>query len=77
MMGDNRDNSYDSRYWQAVPKDLVLGEAIMVHWSWDETKLPSPDVTVSDPLSVPRLFAFNVVHFFQKVRWNRLFDVIS
>lgn len=77
MMGDNRDNSYDSRYWQAVPKDLILGEAIMVHWSWDETKFPSPEVTVSDPLSVPRLFAFNVVHFFQKVRWNRLFDVIS
>ena len=77
MMGDNRDNSYDSRFWQAVPKDLILGKAMMVHWSWDESRNPSPEVTVSDPLSVPRLFAFNVVHFFQKVRWGRLFSVIS
>ena len=76
MMGDNRDNSYDSRYWQAVPKDLILGEAIAVHWSWDESIHPSPEVSVTDPLSVPRLFAFNVAHFFQKVRWNRLFGLI-
>jgi len=76
MMGDNRDNSYDSRYWKAVPKDLILGEAILVHWSWDESIHPSPEVSVTDPLSVPRLFAFNVVHFWDKVRWERLFDVI-
>ena len=77
MMGDNRDNSYDSRYWKAVPKDLVLGEAILIHWSWDESRNPSPAVSVKDPLSVPRLFAFNVVHFFDKVRWQRLFDIIT
>jgi signal peptidase I len=77
MMGDNRDNSYDSRFWYAVNKDLILGKALMVHWSWNESQLPSPEVSISDPLSVPRLFAFNVAHFFQKVRWNRLFNVIS
>jgi signal peptidase I len=77
MMGDNRDNSADSRYWQAVHKDLVLGEAILVHWSWNESILPSPEVTVSDPLSVPRLFAYNAIHFFEKVRWGRLFGIIS
>lgn len=77
MMGDNRDNSYDSRYWRAVHRDLVLGQAMMVHWSWDEADHPSPEVSVSDPLSVPRLFAYNVVHFFQKVRWNRLFGAIT
>ncbi|MEW5994138.1 MAG: signal peptidase I [Candidatus Zixiibacteriota bacterium] len=77
MMGDNRDNSYDSRYWGAVHKDMILGEALVVHWSWDESEYPSPKVTVSDPLSVPRLFLYNVVHFFQKVRWERLFDSIS
>lgn len=77
MMGDNRDNSADSRYWQSVHKNLILGEAIVVHWSWNESLLPSPEVSVSDPLSVPRLFAYNVVHFFQKVRWGRLFGLIS
>ena len=77
MMGDNRDNSADSRYWQSVHKNLILGEAIVVHWSWNESLLPSPEISVSDPLSVPRLFAYNVVHFFQKVRWGRLFGLIS
>jgi signal peptidase I len=77
MMGDNRDNSYDSRYWGAVHKDLILGEAILVHWSWDDSDYPSPEVSVSDPLSVPRLFVYNAVHFFQKVRWKRLFNLIS
>jgi len=77
MMGDNRDNSSDSRFWGAVPKQLVLGEALVVHWSWDEEQYPSPEVTVEDPLSVPRLFVYNVVHFFEKVRWGRLFGIIS
>ncbi len=77
MMGDSRDNSYDSRYWGAVHKELVLGEAMIIHWSWNEDVHASPDVSVSDPLSVPRLFLFNTVHFFQKVRWNRLFSPIT
>ena len=77
MMGDNRDNSSDSRFWGTVPKELVLGEAILIHWSWDEDRYPSPAVTVRDPMSVPRLFIFNAVHFFQKVRWGRLFHPIS
>ncbi len=35
MMGDNRDDSADSRYWGLVPRDLVVGEALMIYWSWD------------------------------------------
>lgn len=77
MMGDNRDNSYDSRFWGAVPQELILGEAILIHWSWDDSAHPSPDVSLQDPLSVPRVFVYNVVHFFNKVRWERLFDLIS
>ncbi|MFZ5979974.1 MAG: signal peptidase I [Candidatus Zixiibacteriota bacterium] len=77
MMGDNRDNSYDSRFWRAVPKELILGEAILIHWSWNDEKYRSPEVSVTDPLSVPRVFIYNAVHFFQKVRWERLFNLIS
>ncbi|MBU0985025.1 MAG: signal peptidase I [candidate division Zixibacteria bacterium] len=77
MMGDNRDNSWDSRFWGPVRKELVLGEALMIHWSWDDTIHPSPEVTVKDPLSVPRLFLHGAIHFFEKVRWGRLFNVIS
>lgn len=35
VMGDNRDRSYDSRYWGFVDLDDVQGKAIVVYWSWD------------------------------------------
>lgn len=77
MMGDNRDNSFDSRFWGPVRKEYILGEAMMIHWSWDDTKHPSPEVSASDPLSVPRMFIHNMIYFFEKVRWGRLLDLIS
>jgi signal peptidase I len=34
MLGDNRNNSLDSRYWGFVPKRNIIGEALFVYWSW-------------------------------------------
>src|ERR1043165_8659009 len=38
VMGDDRDNSLDSRAWGFVPRDLVIGRAMFVYWSYDETQ---------------------------------------
>jgi signal peptidase I len=37
MMGDNRRNSLDSRFWGFLPEDLIIGRALLIYWSWDES----------------------------------------
>jgi signal peptidase I len=50
MMGDNRDNSQDSRYWGFLPRDNVKGRALIIYWSYDEN---SPTMTRWDRMFKP------------------------
>ncbi len=59
-MGDNRDNSLDSRFWGFIPKEDVVGTPLVVYWSWDPDK---PLINIFDKLSTVRLERVgNLVH---------------
>jgi signal peptidase I len=47
MMGDNRDNSQDSRYWGFLPASYVKGKALMIYWSFDPNAAGAAAVVTS------------------------------
>jgi signal peptidase I len=73
MMGDNRDNSQDSRYWGFLPRDYVKGQALMVYWSYDAGTEEADDGSLSG--RVKGLVSV-AVHFFTQTRWTRLLHQI-
>jgi signal peptidase I len=75
VMGDNRDRSSDSRFWGFVPRENVLGKAMIVHWSWQDDP-HAPETSWQAPLSYARSLAYNAVHFYERVRWGRLGQII-
>ena len=73
MMGDNRDNSQDSRYWGFLPRSYVKGRALMVYWSFESGREDYRDDGLG--ATIGRL-ASVVVHFFTRTRWDRLLHQI-
>jgi signal peptidase I len=73
VMGDNRDNSEDSRYWGFLPRDFIKGKALMIYWSYESDRLGYVESGFWGRLK--GIFSV-VTHFFTRTRWERIFKQI-
>jgi len=70
-MGDNRDDSLDSRYWGFVPRENIEGTPLVIYWSFEAPTqdLTNPNIGIDHIVDV-------IAHFFTKTRWKRTFNLI-
>jgi signal peptidase I len=72
-MGDNRDVSYDSRYWGFIPKPNVIGRPMFIYWSF----ITPPDQyqmrSAGDRFG---FLAHIIIHFFDETRWSRTLRIV-
>ena len=69
MMGDNRGDSEDSRYWGPLPVGYVKGRAFVLYWSYESDSEFHSEVGVG---ATVRRLTSAVTHFFTRTRWERI-----
>jgi signal peptidase I len=74
MMGDNRTNSFDSRYWGLVPRANLIGRPLLIYWSFDTPE----DQQYKTSAAETTAFALHqFLHIFDETRWNRTLKRIN
>src|SRR5262245_8727552 len=73
VMGDNRDNSQDSRYGGFLPRDNVKGKALLIYWSYEAER---EDYEEEGAGAFVKDIASVFTHFFTRTRWDRMFHLI-
>jgi signal peptidase I len=71
VMGDNRDDSRDSRFWGTVPVENIKGKAVFIYWSWE----PDPDAPGWGFPYIHHVFQWighGLYNFPTHIRWSRL-----
>jgi signal peptidase I len=72
-MGDNRDDSLDSRYWGFVPRDNIIGKPLLIYWSY---RASTEDLAGSSVGSLISHLVDLTEHFFSRTRWNRTVRIV-
>ena len=72
VLGDNRDDSYDSRYWGLVPAENVVGRPLVIYWSMDRE---SPEALSDPPSDKLSNLTLNAAHLFNSMRWHRMLRI--
>ena len=73
VLGDNRDNSDDSRYWGFVPRENIVGRPLLIYFSLAQTPLFSRPRYEDGKLAV---FGVMLQHFWQDIRWHRTLRLV-
>ena len=74
VMGDNRDDSLDSRYWGFVPRENIVGRPLLIYWSMRSPDPPAGPLTASDKLN---RFLYAMSHILQITRWDRTLRLVQ
>ena len=72
MMGDNRENSNDSRFWGFARKDDLIGRPLFIYWSYDV----DPYMPAESAGEILLRYASTAMHFFDRTRWFRTGTIV-
>ena len=72
-MGDNRERSWDSRYWGFVDQDAIMGRPMFIYWSVETVGDDSADSTVSGRATG---WLDLLLHLPARTRWSRMFHLV-